>query len=66
MNIGRTWRGNGGGTKRGLRAGIVLERRVVITETVEVATFEPSRVEEAGEMVHVDAIGAPAQLQVTV
>ena len=66
MNIGRTWRGRGGRAKGGLAAAMALERTVVITETVEVATFEPSMGEEAGETVHVDAIGAPVQVQVTV
>ena len=66
MNVGRTLGRSGSGAKRNLPTGRALERLVVITETVEVATFEPSIAEEAGETVHVDAMGAPVQVQVTV
>ncbi len=66
MNIGRTCLGSGGGTKRGLPIGRVLERMFVITETVVVATFKPSMGEEAGETEHVEAIGAPVHVHVIV
>jgi hypothetical protein len=66
IETGNTWRGSGGGANRGLTAGIALERIVVITETVEVATVEPSMGEEAGETAHVDAIGAPVHVHVIV
>jgi hypothetical protein len=39
---------------------------VVITETVELATFEPSMGEDAGETAHVEAIGAPVHVHVIV
>ena len=65
MDTSGTCQGSGGGTKRRLPIGKVLERMVVITETVAVATFEPSMGEEAGETAHVDAMGTPVQVQVT-
>ena len=61
-----TCQGSSGETKRGLPAGMAAERIVVITETVELATVEPSIGEEAGETVHVDAVGAPVQVQATI
>ena len=65
-NIGRTCCGSGGGAKRGPRPDSAVERIVVITVTVDVATFEPSMGEDAGATPHVDAIGAPVQVQFTV
>jgi hypothetical protein len=49
-----------------LTAGIALDGIVVITETVEVATVEPSMGVEEGETAHVDAIGAPVHVHVIV
>jgi hypothetical protein len=66
MDAGITWRGSGGGTKRGLRVSRALERMVVITEAVEVATVEPSMAEEAGDREHVAAMGAPVHVHVIV
>ena len=39
---------------------------VVITETIEVATVEPSMGVEDGETAHVDAMGAPEHAHVIV
>ena len=66
MNTGRTWRGSRGGIMRGLAIGKALERMVVITEAVEVATVEPSMGEEAGDTEHEEAIGAPVHVHVIV
>ena len=66
MNTGRTWRGSRGGIMRGLAIGKALERMVVITEAVEVATVEPSMGEEAGDTEHLAAIGAPVHVHVIV
>ena len=66
MPSGRTCQGSGGGTKRRLPIGRALERMVVNTETVEVATVEPSMGDDAGETVHVEAIGASVQVHVIV
>lgn len=66
MHSGNTCRGIGGGKRRSMPDGRELESEVVITKTVEAATFEPSMLEEAGATVQVDAIGTPAQFQVIV
>ena len=49
-----------------MRTSRALERAVVVTVTVVVATFEPSMGEEAGETEHVEAIGAPVHVHVIV
>src|SRR5260221_13244844 len=63
-NIGNVCRDRGGGAKRNLPIERVPARAVVVTETVEVATFEPSMGEDAGETSHVECIGAPVHVQV--
>jgi hypothetical protein len=57
--------GSIGGTCRGKNIGGVDARAVVAKVTVAVATFDPFSVADGGETVHVDAAGAPVQLQVT-
>jgi len=59
-------RGSGGGTNRELPVRIAPERKAVLTETVAVATFVPSIEEDAGEMSHVECIGAPVHVHVIV
>jgi len=62
----KTSRGNIGGAIRGKASGGANERAVVVNVTVTVAGFFPSSVTDDGETVHIAAVGAPVQLQVTV
>ena len=62
----KTSRGNIGGAIRGKASGGENERAVVVSVTVAVAAFFPSRVTDDGETVHIAAVGAPVQVQVTV
>jgi len=55
-----------GGAYRGQPNGGTKTRVIVDKVTVAVAAFFPSSVTDDGEIVHVDAAGAPVQLQVTV
>jgi len=55
-----------GGAYRGKAKGGANERAVVVNVTVTVAGFFPSSVTDDGETVHIAAVGAPVQLQVTV
>jgi hypothetical protein len=55
-----------GGVNRGTTNGGAKTRAIVVKVTVAVAGVEPLSVTDDGEIVHVDAAGAPVQLQVTV
>ena len=55
-----------GGANRGTTNGGAKTLAIVDKVTVAVAAFFPSSVTDDGEIVHVDAAGAPVQLQVTV
>jgi hypothetical protein len=61
----KTSRGNIGGNVRGKANGGENERAAVVSVTVAVAAFFPSRVTDDGETVHRAAVGAPVQVQVT-
>jgi hypothetical protein len=65
-NAASTSHGNIGGAIRGTNNGGENERAVVVNVTVAVAAFFPSSVTDDGETVHIAAVGAPVQLQVTV
>jgi hypothetical protein len=65
-NAASTSRESTGGAIRGTNNGGENERAVVVSVTVAVAAFCPSRVTDDGETVHIAATGAPVQLQVTV
>jgi hypothetical protein len=65
-NIEKICRGSGGGAKRNFPIGRVPAFAVVVTETVEVATVEPSMGEDAGETAQVEAIGTPVHAHVMV
>jgi len=65
-NAASTSRESTGGAIRGKASGGENERAVVVSVTVAVAVFFPSRVTDDGETVHIAAVGAPVQVQVTV
>ena len=55
-----------GGAKRRQLTTIPPVRAVVVNVTVDVFAFDPSSVTVEGETEHVDAVGAPVQVHVTV
>lgn len=56
----------GDGVKRGQVSNIPAGRAVVVNVTVADFAFDPSIVTDCGETEHVDALGAPVQVQATV
>jgi hypothetical protein len=54
------------GANRGPNKGGVIARGIVVSVTVAVAPVDPSSMTGEGETVHMAAVGAPVQLQVTI